>query len=76
MVARLATLALVATLGVLGVHLYNGYGTLEPCAMLRAEVKERVMAGAYENLANVPKMLVNDGDQLWCAKEFVALALP
>jgi len=76
----LTTLALIAASGGLAVYLYNGYGTLEPCGMLRAEVQIRLMDGRIETLGEVPKLIVNTGyntgDQVWCAKAFVVAHLP
>lgn len=70
------TLSIFAVLAGLGLYLYNGYGTLEPCGMLRAEVEIRLLDGRIETLGNIPKMIVNNGDQFWCAKEFVIAHLP
>lgn len=66
----------VFAVGGLGAYLYHGYGTLEPCAMLQEEVKIRLMDGRIETLGDVPKLIVNSGDQLWCAKEFMIAHLP
>lgn len=60
----------------LGFYLYRSYGTLEPCGMLRAEVKIRVLDGRFETLGDIPSLIINNGDQLWCAKEFTRLHLP
>ncbi|HEY9079464.1 hypothetical protein [Magnetovibrio sp.] len=68
---KLSTLAFVAASTALAIYLYTGYGTLEPCGMLRAEVKIRLMDGRIETLGDIPKLIVNNDDQLWCAKEFV-----
>lgn len=71
--AILILMALLA--GGLGFYFHKTYGTLEPCAMLQLETKARVLDGRLEALGNVPKMLVNSGDQLWCAKEFAKMHL-
>lgn len=68
-------LGVIAAVG-LGTYLYKGYGTLEPCAMLQEEVKIRLMDGRIETLGDIPALIVNNGDQLWCAKEFVVAHLP
>jgi len=73
---KLGGLVIIAALIGLGVHLHNTHGTLEPCAMLQSEVKIRLMDGRVETLSDVPKLLVNSGDQLWCAKEFAVILLP
>jgi len=73
---KLGSLVALAAVGGLGYYLYQGYGTLEPCGMLQAEVKIRLMDGRIETLGDVPKLIVNNGDQLWCAKEFIVAHLP
>lgn len=73
---KLATLVIILATGGLGYYLYNSYGTLEPCGMLQAEVKIRLMDGRIDTLENVPKMIVNSGDQIWCSKEFIIAHLP
>jgi len=72
----LGSLAIIAALGGLGSYLYAGYGTLEPCGMLQEEMKIRLMDGRIETLGDVPMLIVNNGDQIWCAKEFVVAHLP
>jgi len=73
---KLISLSLIAASSALAVYLYNGYGTLEPCAMMRAEVQIRLMDGRIETLGDVPDLIVNNGDQVWCAKAFVIAHLP
>ena len=73
---KLASLALIAACGGLAFYLYQGYGTLEPCGMLRAEVQIRLMDGRIETLDDVPKLIVNNDDQIWCAKAFVIAHVP
>lgn len=73
---KLGSLVMVAAVIGLGVYLYDTYGTLEPCAMLQGEVKIRLMDGRLESLGDIPALLINNGDQLWCAKEFVIVHLP
>ena len=73
---KLGGLVMVAGIIGLGVYLYDTYGTLEPCGMLQGEVKIRLMDGRLESLSDIPKLLINNGDQLWCAKEFVIVHLP
>ena len=73
---KLGTLVITLAMGGLGYYLYNSYGTLEPCGMLQAEVKIRLMDGRIDTLGNVPKMVVNNGDQIWCSKEFIIAHLP
>ena len=73
---KLGSLVVLAAVSGLGYYLYQGYGTLEPCGMLRAEVQIRLMDGRLETLGDVPKLIVNNGDQLWCAKEFIVAHLP
>lgn len=73
---KLGSLVMVAAVIGLGVYLYDTYGTLEPCAMLQGEVKIRLMDGRLESLGDIPNLLINNGDQLWCAKEFVIIHLP
>ena len=72
----LGSLVILAALGGLAYYLHHTYGTLEPCGMLQAEVKIRLMDGRIETLGDIPKLIVNTGDQLWCAKEFVGAHLP
>jgi len=73
---KLISLTLIAASSALAVYLYNGYGTLEPCGMMRAEVQIRLMDGRIETLGDTPKLIVNNGDQIWCAKAFVIAHLP
>lgn len=73
---KLGSLVMMAALIGLGYTLYTTHGTLEPCGLLQSEVKIRLMDGRVETLGDVPKLLVNSGDQLWCAKEFVIFQLP
>jgi len=73
---NLTSLALIAACGGFALYLYNGYGTLEPCGMLRAEVQIRLLDGRIETLGDVPTLIVNNGDQVWCAKAFVVAHLP
>ena len=73
---KLGGLVMVAAIIGLGVHPYDTYGTLEPCGMLQGEVKVRLMDGRLDSLGDIPALLINDGDQLWCAKEFVIIHLP
>jgi len=73
---KLIAIALIAASGGLGFYLYHGYGTLEPCGMLRAEVQIRLLDGRIATLGDVPKLIVNNGDQVWCAKEFIIAHLP
>jgi len=73
---KLGSLVIVVAFLGLGVYLYNGYGTLVPCGMLQEEVKIRLMDGRIETLGDIPKMIVNTDDQIWCAKEFVGAHLP
>lgn len=73
---KLGSLVILAAIGGLGYYLHQSYGTLEPCGMLRAEVQIRLMDGRLETLGDVPKLIVNNGDQLWCSKEFIVAHLP
>lgn len=68
---QLSVLALFAAVGGLGYYLHSTYGTLEPCGMLRGEVQVRLMDGRVDSLGDVPKLIVNNGDQVWCSKEFM-----
>ena len=72
---NLGALAVIAALG-LGYYLYQGYGTLEPCGMLQAEVKIRLLDGRIDTLGDIPKLIVNNGDQVWCSKAFIVAHLP
>ena len=73
--STLGVLIIIAGLG-LGYYLYQGYGTLEPCGMLQAEVKIRLLDGRIDTLGDIPKLIVNNGDQVWCSKEFIIAHLP
>ena len=57
-------------------YFYGSYGTLEPCAMLRQEAQNQLMSGQLDRLGDVPDMVANDGDQLWCTQKFAELHLP
>ncbi|MFC1673120.1 hypothetical protein ACFL12_03100 [Pseudomonadota bacterium] len=72
---KLGSLVIIAAIGWLGYTLYTTYGTLEPCAMLHEEVQIRVMDGQFEALGDLPALVVNSDDQIWCTKEFVSLHL-
>jgi hypothetical protein len=70
------SLLLAFALGGLGSYLYLTYGTIEPCAMLQQDVQTRLQQGQIQSLGELPKMIVNDNDQLWCTKEFIKVHLP
>lgn len=72
---KLGTLVIIAAIGGLGYHLYTKYGTLEPCGMLQEEVQIRVMNGDLAALGDLPALVVNSDDQIWCATEFVKVQL-
>lgn len=73
---KISILIIILAMSGLGYYLYNSYGTLEPCGMLQAEVKIRLLDGRIDTLKDVPKMIVNNGDQIWCSKEFIIAHLP
>jgi len=68
-------LAVLVLIG-FGLYAYRTYGTLEPCAMLQEEVKIRLLNGELATLGEIPALVANSGDQVWCAREFVTLQLP
>lgn len=57
-------------------YLYGNYNTLEPCAMLQQEVQAQVLNGQLDRLGDLPDMVANNGDQLWCTQKFAELHLP
>ena len=57
-------------------YLYGNYGTMEPCAMLQQKTQEMVLSGQFDRLGDIPDMVTNNGDQLWCSQKFAELHLP
>lgn len=67
---------MVGALCLLVGYLFGNYGTLEPCAMLQQEAQNQVLSGQLDRLGDVPDMVSNNGNQLWCAQKFAELQLP
>lgn len=73
---KIMTHAAVGVLCLLVGYLFGNYGTLEPCAMLQQEAQNQILSGQLDRLGDVPDMVSNNGDQLWCSQKFAELHLP
>lgn len=58
---------------IVGIILFQSYGTVVPCGVLKAEIERQAAIGQLNSLTSVPGLMMNDGNQAWCAKEYVKL---